>query len=75
MVLSITSVIPPERMCGTILSTIFLFLGKCGVAHTSNLNELDEACQAMPWLYIMVAIVAFSALFAKKRGIFEMDVD
>jgi hypothetical protein len=48
MVLSVASVIPPERTCGTILSTLFWFLVKFGVVHTNNLDELDEACQAMP---------------------------
>jgi hypothetical protein len=39
---------------------------------TSNLDGLDKACQAMPWLYVMGAIVAFSALFAKTRGIHQV---
>lgn len=36
---------------------------------TDDEQVLDRACMAGPWLYIMGAIVAFSALFAKTRGI------
>jgi hypothetical protein len=33
---------------------------------------LDKACQAVPWLYAVGAIVAFSALFAKTRAIYQV---
>lgn len=32
-------------------------------------SALDAACMAGPWLYIIGAVIAFSALFAKTRGI------
>jgi hypothetical protein len=39
---------------------------------TSNLDGLDKACTAIQWLYVMGAIVAFSPLFAKTRGIHQV---
>jgi Receptor family ligand binding region/7 transmembrane sweet-taste receptor of 3 GCPR len=39
---------------------------------TDDVNALDRACMAGPWLYIIGAIVSFSALFAKTRGIHKV---
>jgi Receptor family ligand binding region/7 transmembrane sweet-taste receptor of 3 GCPR len=39
---------------------------------TADVNTLDRACMAGPWLYIIGAIIAFSALFAKTRGIHKV---
>lgn len=38
---------------------------------TDDPSALDRACMAGPWLYIIGAIIAFSALFAKTRGIYK----
>ncbi|CAB9520190.1 acid type B receptor subunit 2 [Seminavis robusta] len=36
---------------------------------TEEIESLNSACMAGPWLYIIGAVIAFSALFAKTRGI------
>jgi hypothetical protein len=39
---------------------------------TDDISDLDRACMVGPWLYIIGAIIAFSALFAKTRGIHKV---
>ena len=39
---------------------------------TEDESVLDRACMAGPWLYTVGTIVAFSALFAKTRGIHKV---
>lgn len=39
---------------------------------TEDESVLDRACMAGPWLYTIGAIIAFSALFAKTRGIHQV---
>lgn len=35
-------------------------------------NALDMACQAVPWVYMSGAIIAFAALFAKTRAMYQV---
>ena len=39
---------------------------------SSDISVLDSACMAGPWLYIIGAVIAFSAQFAKTRGIHKV---
>ena len=41
---------------------------------TEDESVLDRACMAGPWLYIIGAIIAFSALFAKTHGIHKVSI-
>lgn len=59
---------------------VFLFMVSLGTFVMSStilplsleepVENLDTACMASPWVYLSGAVVAFSALFAKTRGIY-----
>lgn len=37
-----------------------------------NVSGLDSACMAAPWLYVIGTTIAFSALFAKTKGVHQV---
>jgi hypothetical protein len=42
---------------------------------TTSESGLDTACMAAPWLYLSGAILAFSALLAKTRGVHQVSTN
>lgn len=57
-----------------IMATAILPLSGEETLIPNNLKGLDRCCMAVPWLYLVGAAIAFSALFAKTRGIHQVNV-